>query len=195
MKVKMVTGDNVLTARAIAKECGIISNSDHDAIVIEGQEFRAMSPEEQLEIVTGLWATGPGDTFDFHGEHYDLTKSPALPKPAQEDGVAIGLAIAFGDINQPDVTLVRLVEPNGTEVYRSIEKATGGPQPMQGTMMMRGPGMGMMMMGGPQPGGKPPKPPRRTFPAAGDSVRMELQREGQTIRFQVLDRREIAAGQ
>ena len=40
--------------------------------------------EEQLELVTGLWATAPGDTFDFHGEHYDLTKSPALPKPAQD---------------------------------------------------------------------------------------------------------------
>ncbi|WP_328751105.1 LLM class F420-dependent oxidoreductase [Streptomyces sp. NBC_00285] len=39
--------------------------------------------EEQLEIVTGLWATEPGETFDFHGKHYDLTKSPALPKPAQ----------------------------------------------------------------------------------------------------------------
>lgn len=49
--VKMVTGDNVLTARAIAKECGIISSTDRDGIVIEGQEFRAMSAQEQLEIV------------------------------------------------------------------------------------------------------------------------------------------------
>ncbi|OEL33329.1 putative calcium-transporting ATPase 13, plasma membrane-type [Dichanthelium oligosanthes] len=49
--VKMVTGDNVLTARAIAKECGIISDKDRNGIVIEGQEFRAMSPEQQLEIV------------------------------------------------------------------------------------------------------------------------------------------------
>src|SRR5690606_27532871 len=39
--------------------------------------------EEQLEIVTGLWATEAGKTFDFHGTYYDLTKSPALPKPAQ----------------------------------------------------------------------------------------------------------------
>jgi F420-dependent oxidoreductase-like protein len=39
--------------------------------------------EEQLEIVTGLWATEPGETFDFHGKHYELTNSPALPKPAQ----------------------------------------------------------------------------------------------------------------
>ncbi len=45
-----------------------------------------------------------------------------LPKPAQEDGAAVGLAIAFQDINQPDVTLVRLREPNGSDVYRSIEK-------------------------------------------------------------------------
>ncbi|MES5818472.1 LLM class F420-dependent oxidoreductase [Streptomyces sp. RG80] len=40
--------------------------------------------EEQLEIVTGLWETKAGDTFDFHGKYYDLTDSPALPKPAQE---------------------------------------------------------------------------------------------------------------
>ncbi|MFF7558376.1 LLM class F420-dependent oxidoreductase [Streptomyces pseudovenezuelae] len=40
--------------------------------------------EEQLEIVTGLWATEPGETFDFQGKHYQLTKSPALPKPAQD---------------------------------------------------------------------------------------------------------------
>ncbi|MER6180494.1 LLM class F420-dependent oxidoreductase [Streptomyces sp. NPDC001652] len=39
--------------------------------------------EEQLEIVTGLWATEAGSTFDFHGTYYDLTDSPALPKPAQ----------------------------------------------------------------------------------------------------------------
>ena len=39
--------------------------------------------EEQLAIVTGLWGTEPGKTFDFHGRYYNLTDSPALPKPAQ----------------------------------------------------------------------------------------------------------------
>jgi F420-dependent oxidoreductase-like protein len=39
--------------------------------------------EEQLAIVTGLWATAPGDTFDFTGSHYQLSSSPALPKPHQ----------------------------------------------------------------------------------------------------------------
>ncbi|WP_105968636.1 LLM class F420-dependent oxidoreductase [Streptomyces geranii] len=40
--------------------------------------------EEQLAIVTGLWGTKPGETFSHHGTHYDLTDSPALPKPAQD---------------------------------------------------------------------------------------------------------------
>ncbi|WP_431969744.1 LLM class F420-dependent oxidoreductase [Nocardia sp. bgisy134] len=40
--------------------------------------------EEQLAIVTGLWATKPGDTFSFDGKHYRLTDSPALPKPVQD---------------------------------------------------------------------------------------------------------------
>ncbi|MET8546114.1 LLM class F420-dependent oxidoreductase [Kitasatospora sp. NPDC004799] len=40
--------------------------------------------EEQLAIITGLWNTALGDTFDFAGEYYTLTDSPALPKPAQE---------------------------------------------------------------------------------------------------------------
>ncbi|MFB7917511.1 LLM class F420-dependent oxidoreductase [Streptomyces sp. NPDC056061] len=39
--------------------------------------------EEQLEIVTGLWATEIGKKFDFDGTYYQLTDSPALPKPAQ----------------------------------------------------------------------------------------------------------------
>ncbi|WP_369054763.1 LLM class F420-dependent oxidoreductase [Kineococcus terrestris] len=39
---------------------------------------------EQLEVVTGMWATPAGSTFDFTGEHYRLEGSPALPKPVQE---------------------------------------------------------------------------------------------------------------
>lgn len=40
--------------------------------------------EEQLTIITGLWATPLGDTFDFDGAHYHLSDSPALPKPVQQ---------------------------------------------------------------------------------------------------------------
>jgi F420-dependent oxidoreductase-like protein len=38
---------------------------------------------EQVEIIDGLWRTPPGETYSFHGAHYQLTDSPALPKPVQ----------------------------------------------------------------------------------------------------------------
>ena len=44
-----------------------------------GERFDRL--EEQLEIIDGLWtATGP---YSFSGKHYQLTDSPALPKPVQ----------------------------------------------------------------------------------------------------------------
>jgi F420-dependent oxidoreductase-like protein len=42
--------------------------------------------EEQLAIITGLWTTPVGERFTFHGEHYDVEDSPALPKPVQSPG-------------------------------------------------------------------------------------------------------------
>jgi len=46
-----------------------------------GERFARLG--EQLAIITGLWATADGDTFSYAGTHYQLTDSPALPKPAQ----------------------------------------------------------------------------------------------------------------
>ncbi|MGV0714101.1 LLM class F420-dependent oxidoreductase [Mycolicibacterium sp. XJ662] len=46
-----------------------------------GERFDRLT--EQLRILTGLWTTPPGETFDFSGTHYAVTKSPALPKPVQ----------------------------------------------------------------------------------------------------------------
>ncbi len=38
---------------------------------------------EQLAVITGLWETPEGKTFDFSGEYYTVKDSPGLPKPAQ----------------------------------------------------------------------------------------------------------------
>jgi F420-dependent oxidoreductase-like protein len=38
---------------------------------------------EQLAVITGLWSTPEGELYSFAGEHYRLSDSPALPKPAQ----------------------------------------------------------------------------------------------------------------
>jgi F420-dependent oxidoreductase-like protein len=45
--------------------------------------------EEQLAIISGLWSTPPGKTFDFTGQHYRVADSPALPKPVQAGGIPI----------------------------------------------------------------------------------------------------------
>lgn len=39
VRVRMVTGDNLLTARAIALECGIINPDDRDSLVMNGIDF------------------------------------------------------------------------------------------------------------------------------------------------------------
>ncbi|MHA6781551.1 LLM class F420-dependent oxidoreductase [Pseudonocardia saturnea] len=47
-----------------------------------GERFDRLA--EQLEIVTGLWGTLPGERYSFDGAHYTVTDSPALPKPVQQ---------------------------------------------------------------------------------------------------------------
>jgi Ca2+-transporting ATPase len=47
----MVTGDNKITATAIAKQCGILTEG---GLVIEGPEFRKMGIEQMDKIVPNL---------------------------------------------------------------------------------------------------------------------------------------------
>lgn len=58
---------------------------EHEAYGIEfpplGERFDRL--EEQLEIITGMWATPVGETFESPGGRYPVTASPALPKPVQ----------------------------------------------------------------------------------------------------------------
>ncbi len=59
--------------------------SEHQAYAIPfpplGERFDRLT--EQLHILTGLWQTPAGETFDFAGKHYTVQDSPGLPKPAQ----------------------------------------------------------------------------------------------------------------
>ncbi|XP_056166527.1 calcium-transporting ATPase 10, plasma membrane-type-like isoform X1 [Syzygium oleosum] len=66
VKVRMVTGDNLQTAKAIALECGILG-SDADATepnLIEGKDFRALSDferEETAEKISVMGRSSPND--------------------------------------------------------------------------------------------------------------------------------------
>jgi F420-dependent oxidoreductase-like protein len=59
--------------------------AEHNAYAIPfpplGERFDRLT--EQLSVITGLWTTPPGETYDYSGAHYTVTESPALPKPVQ----------------------------------------------------------------------------------------------------------------
>jgi len=52
-----------------------------------GERFDRL--EEQLAVITGLWSTPPGETFDFAATHYPVHANPGLVAPAQPGGVPI----------------------------------------------------------------------------------------------------------
>jgi F420-dependent oxidoreductase-like protein len=56
---------------------------EHKAYGIPFPKEKIARLEEQLAIVTGLWETEVGETFSYDGTYYQLTDSPALPKPTQ----------------------------------------------------------------------------------------------------------------
>jgi F420-dependent oxidoreductase-like protein len=59
--------------------------AEHQAYAIPfpslGERFDRLT--EQLHIITGLWTTPVGETFDYSGTQYTVAQSPALPKPVQ----------------------------------------------------------------------------------------------------------------
>ncbi|KAJ8431754.1 hypothetical protein Cgig2_028971 [Carnegiea gigantea] len=66
VKVRMVTGDNIQTAKAIALECGILTK-DADATeptIIEGKTFHALSEQERVAVakkITVMGRSSPND--------------------------------------------------------------------------------------------------------------------------------------
>lgn len=86
--------------------------------------------EETLDVLTGLWRTPVGETFDYDGKHVQIKNSPALPKPHDLDGppILIGgtgkkktpaLAARFADeFNAPFASL------DGTrEIFARVRRA------------------------------------------------------------------------
>ncbi len=106
--------------------------AEHQAYAIPfpplGERFDRLT--EQLDILTGMWATPAGETFDYSGERYTVVDSPALPKPVQtpHPPIVIGgggakrtpaLAAKFGaEFNMPFAPLDTL-----TTQYRRVAAA------------------------------------------------------------------------
>ncbi|KAG1368580.1 calcium-transporting ATPase 10, plasma membrane-type [Cocos nucifera] len=61
--VRMVTGDNINTAKAIARECGILTD---EGVAIEGPEFREKSLEELLQLIPKIQVMARSSPSDKH---------------------------------------------------------------------------------------------------------------------------------
>ncbi|KAF3457666.1 hypothetical protein FNV43_RR02324 [Rhamnella rubrinervis] len=144
VKVKMITGDNVFTAKAIATECGIL-RPDHDtniggAQVIEGVEFRNYSPQERMKKVDKICVmarSSPSDKLLMvqclkqKGQVVAVIGDGTNDAPALQEA-DIGLSIMQGTEDAKDSSDIILLNDNfvsvvtvlkwGRYVYNNIEK-------------------------------------------------------------------------
>ncbi|XP_050364646.1 calcium-transporting ATPase 12, plasma membrane-type [Argentina anserina] len=62
--IKMITGDNIFTAKAIATECGILEKELTDGQVVEGVEFRNYTDTERMQKVDNIRVMARSSPFD-----------------------------------------------------------------------------------------------------------------------------------
>lgn len=90
--VRMVTGDNKLTAQAIAADCGILQP---DSLILEGPEFRNMHPYQQTEILPRLHVlarSSPEDKRTLVGLLKNRGETVAVTGDGTNDAPALKLA-------------------------------------------------------------------------------------------------------
>lgn len=90
--VRMVTGDNKLTAQAIAEDCGILQP---DSLVMEGPEFRNLPTAEQKQIIPRLHVlarSSPEDKRTLVGLLKNMGEVVAVTGDGTNDAPALKLA-------------------------------------------------------------------------------------------------------
>lgn len=110
--VKMVTGDSLLTARAISLNCGILDKETYndDSCYIEGPAFRALSIEERRHVVKDL--------------HVMARSSPEDKRILVETLKSLGEVVAVTGDGTNDAPALKLADVgfsmgvSGTEVAR-----------------------------------------------------------------------------
>lgn len=90
--VRMVTGDNLTTAKAIATKCGIYMKG---GIIMEGSKFRKLSKEEMDKVIPRLQVlarSSPTDKQILVGRLKELGETVAVTGDGTNDGPALKLA-------------------------------------------------------------------------------------------------------
>ncbi|KAE8673980.1 Calcium-transporting ATPase 2, plasma membrane-type [Hibiscus syriacus] len=137
--VRMVTGDNINTAKAIARECGILTD---DGVAIEGPDFREKTQEEMLSLIPKIQVIARSSPMDKHtlvkqlrttfDEVVAVTGDGTNDAPALHEadiGLAMGIAGTEVAKESADViilddnfTTILTVAKWGRSVYINIQK-------------------------------------------------------------------------
>ncbi|EFJ37088.1 hypothetical protein SELMODRAFT_266601 [Selaginella moellendorffii] len=137
IKVRMVTGDNINTAVAIARECGILTDGE----AIEGPDFRRLSTEEMRKLIPSLQVMARSSPTDKHtlvrelralDEVVSVTGDGTNDAPAlHEADVGLAMGIAGTEVAKESADIVILddkfntivvVAKWGRSVYTNIQK-------------------------------------------------------------------------
>ncbi|XWS25520.1 hypothetical protein CRYUN_Cryun27aG0075200 [Craigia yunnanensis] len=137
--VRMVTGDNINTAKAIAREIGILTDN---GIAIEGPEFREKSEEELHELIPKIQVMARSSPMDKHtlvkhlrttfGEVVAVTGDGTNDAPAlHEADIGLAMGIAGTEVAKESADVIILddnfstivtVAKWGRSVYINIQK-------------------------------------------------------------------------
>lgn len=137
--VRMVTGDNINTAKAIAAECGILTD---DGVAIEGPDFRVKSEEEMKTLIPKIQVMARSSPLDKHtlvrqlrttlGEVVAVTGDGTNDAPAlHEADIGLAMGIAGTEVAKESADVVILddnfativnVARWGRSVYVNIQK-------------------------------------------------------------------------
>lgn len=125
--VRMVTGDNRLTAQAIAKDCGILHENSE---IMEGPVFRNMSKEEQLAVIPQLHVlarSSPEDKRILVQRLKEMNETVAVTGDGTNDAPALKLAdVGFsmgisGTEVAKEASAIILMDDNFASIVRALK--------------------------------------------------------------------------
>lgn len=124
--VRMVTGDNIMTACAIASQCGIKTD---EGIVMEGPKFRQMSNQEMDEVLPRLQVlarSSPDDKRILVARLKHLGETVAVTGDGTNDGPALKIAdVGFsmgiaGTEVAKEASAIILLDDNFSSIVKAI---------------------------------------------------------------------------
>lgn len=124
--VRMVTGDNLMTARAIAQECGIYTPG---GIVMEGPQFRKLSKAQMDEVIPRLQVlarSSPEDKRILVRRLKELGETVAVTGDGTNDGPALKMAdVGFsmgiaGTEVAKEASSIILMDDNFSSIVKAI---------------------------------------------------------------------------